>query len=403
MRRLIVIAATLVAVMASALSASAATRHPVPRMAPRTESATPARHTPVQSWTADVAGAKKGAAQAVLTRIVAQHTAHLAHTARTAHARHTHLLHLRQLAMWSARAEAKAHAAQLAAAAPAPASAAPRTPSASAAPVSVAASTYTGGSGFQQCVITRESGGNSQVMNGSGHYGLYQFDAGTWASGGGNPADFGHASVAEQNQVFNSVYAARGSSPWAPSDGCTTAVIKGAPATNATLTALIVPATTSASHAAHLAHLAHVAQAKALAAHLAHLAHLAQLAKHAVLTSVTGSSRGAAALRWAVVNASGHAYLYGGTGPSYDCSGLVMVAFSHEGVTLPRTTGGMLGSSHLVRTSSPAPGDLAFFGSGHVEFYAGPDKTFGAHHSGTTISYRSYGPGYEPTGFYRVR
>lgn len=390
MRRLIVIAATVVAVMASALSASAATRHPVPRMAPRTESATPARHTPVQI-AADIAAAKQGAAYAVLTRIVAQHTAHLAHTARTAHARHTHLLHLRQVAVWSARAEAKAYAARRAA--ERPASVTPRTPSSSGSAPSLASTRYTGGSGFQQCVITRESGGNSQVMNGSGHYGLYQFDAGTWASGGGNPADFGHASVAEQNQVFNSVYAARGSSPWAPSDGCTTAVIKGAPATNATLTALIVPAATS--QAVHLAHLAHL--------HHLHVLHLAQLAKHAVLTAVTGSSRGAAALRWAVANASGHAYLYGGTGPSYDCSGLVMVAFSHEGVTLPRTTGGMLGSSHLVRVSSPAPGDLAFFGSGHVEFYAGPDKTFGAHHSGTTISYRSYGPGYEPTGFYRVR
>ena len=55
---------------------------------------------------------------------------------------------------------------------------------------------------FQQCVISRESGGSSQVMNSSGHYGLYQFSAETWAAYGGNPADFGHASVAEQNQVF---------------------------------------------------------------------------------------------------------------------------------------------------------------------------------------------------------
>jgi NlpC/P60 family len=143
--------------------------------------------------------------------------------------------------------------------------------------------------------------------------------------------------------------------------------------------------------------------AAALDAHQLHLLHLTQEKAHAVLTAVIGSSRGAAALRWAVANASGHAYLFGGTGPSYDCSGLVMVAFEHEGISLPRTTEGMLGSTHLIRVSSPSPGDLAFFGTGHVEFYAGPDETFGAHHSGTTISYRSYGPGYEPTGFYRVR
>lgn len=80
--------------------------------------------------------------------------------------------------------------------------------------------TYSGGSGFQQCVIARESGGNSQVMNSSGHYGLYQFDYGTWVSGGGSGGSFGHASVTEQNQVFASVYAARGTQPWSPSDGC---------------------------------------------------------------------------------------------------------------------------------------------------------------------------------------
>jgi resuscitation-promoting factor RpfB len=75
-------------------------------------------------------------------------------------------------------------------------------------------------SGFQACVISRESGGDSQVMNSTGHYGLYQFSASTWAAAGGNPNDFGHASVAEQNLVFAQAYAAFGTSPWAPYDGC---------------------------------------------------------------------------------------------------------------------------------------------------------------------------------------
>jgi LysM repeat protein len=83
-----------------------------------------------------------------------------------------------------------------------------------------AATTYTGGGSFQSCVIARESGGNSQVMNSSGHYGLYQFSSGTWAAYGGNPASFGNASVAEQNQVFNNAIAAGGQSNWAPYDGC---------------------------------------------------------------------------------------------------------------------------------------------------------------------------------------
>ena len=83
-----------------------------------------------------------------------------------------------------------------------------------------AAATYNGGSGFQSCVISRESGGNSQVMNSSGHYGLYQFSQGTWEAYGGSASDFGHASVSEQNQVFNNAIAQGGQSNWSAYDGC---------------------------------------------------------------------------------------------------------------------------------------------------------------------------------------
>jgi LysM repeat protein len=79
--------------------------------------------------------------------------------------------------------------------------------------------TYPGGA-FGQCVVAAESGGNPQIMNSTGHYGLYQFSAATWAAYGGNPADFGHASVAEQNQVFANALAAGGEDNWAPYDGC---------------------------------------------------------------------------------------------------------------------------------------------------------------------------------------
>jgi len=85
--------------------------------------------------------------------------------------------------------------------------------------VTGASSGYPGGS-FGECVVSRESGGNSQVMNGSGHYGLYQFSASTWAAYGGNPADFGHASTAEQNQVFATALARGGQSNWSAYDGC---------------------------------------------------------------------------------------------------------------------------------------------------------------------------------------
>jgi hypothetical protein len=85
------------------------------------------------------------------------------------------------------------------------------------APVS---SGYSVSSSFQACVIRTESGGNAQIWNASGHYGLYQFAAGTWAAYGGNPADFGHASAAEQTQVFDNAIAAGGQSNWSLYDGC---------------------------------------------------------------------------------------------------------------------------------------------------------------------------------------
>ncbi len=88
-------------------------------------------------------------------------------------------------------------------------------------PPSTPAQSYSGQNGtFQACVIARESGGNSQVMNASGHYGLYQFSYSTWTAHGGSGADFGHASVAEQNQVFANTVAQDGHSDWSPYDGC---------------------------------------------------------------------------------------------------------------------------------------------------------------------------------------
>jgi len=110
-----------------------------------------------------------------------------------------------------------------------------------------------------------------------------------------------------------------------------------------------------------------------------------------------------AALHWAESQA-GKPYVYGGTGPGgYDCSGLVYAAFRRYGLTLPRTTYGMLGSWHLYRVWSPAGGDLAFYGSGHVEIVALPGVTFGALHSGTALGYHRWNAYWHPTAFYRVR
>jgi hypothetical protein len=75
-------------------------------------------------------------------------------------------------------------------------------------------------SSFEQCVISRESGGNPEVMNGSGHWGLFQFSEATWVGYGGSPNAFGNASAAVQEQVFANAMARGGESNWAPYDGC---------------------------------------------------------------------------------------------------------------------------------------------------------------------------------------
>jgi Transglycosylase-like domain len=167
---------------------------------------------------------------------VAAHLAHLTHTA--------HLAHLARLAALTQAADAVRAAAPAATAgdgdhdsddpatAPPPARTGDHEPDGdsddagasagrTAAAPARAVSGYSTGGAFQQCVIRRESGGQSQVMNASGHYGLYQFSAATWAAYGGNPASFGHASVAQQNQVFaNAMATPGGASNWAPYNGC---------------------------------------------------------------------------------------------------------------------------------------------------------------------------------------
>jgi hypothetical protein len=59
--------------------------------------------------------------------------------------------------------------------------------------------------------------------------------------------------------------------------------------------------------------------------------------------------------------------------------------------------------SVLVPVSTPQTGDLAFFGTGHVELYVRPGVTFGAQQPGTDVGYHTYGGGYAPTAFYAIR
>jgi cell wall-associated NlpC family hydrolase len=115
------------------------------------------------------------------------------------------------------------------------------------------------------------------------------------------------------------------------------------------------------------------------------------------------------------VSKKGKPYRYGAAGPSsFDCSGLVVWAYRQVGFSLPRTTGSMYSSSKFTTISKNSLhyGDLVFFGTGHVELFGHwankshtVGYTFGAHHSGTTVSYRRFttGGSYHPTKYRHVK
>ncbi|MGH3300962.1 MAG: transglycosylase family protein [Streptosporangiaceae bacterium] len=73
---------------------------------------------------------------------------------------------------------------------------------------------------FEACVIQRESGGNPAIVNqSSGAGGLFQFLPSTWDNYDGYP-NAQSAPVSVQEAYFAIEYAADGTSPWAPYDGC---------------------------------------------------------------------------------------------------------------------------------------------------------------------------------------
>lgn len=138
----------------------------------------------------------------------AEHLHHV-HVQHVRHVEHERRLHLAaEYASWQAHHENQAPAPVLQPLAPQPAMGI-----SSAAP-------YTGGAGsYESCVIAHESGGNYRAVNAeSGAGGAFQFLPSTWA-GLGLPGLPQNASVAMQNQAFNTLYALAGDSPWI-TDGC---------------------------------------------------------------------------------------------------------------------------------------------------------------------------------------
>ena len=123
------------------------------------------------------------------------------------------------------------------------------------------------------------------------------------------------------------------------------------------------------------------------------------------LAEATIVTKHRAAYIWAE-HQEGKPYIWGGLGPvGFDCSGLVVKAYSKEGIHLPRTTYDML-TSPLLKRIAPGKvrkGDLAFYGSGHVELVAGGGRTYGALHTGAPIWWHNPSQFWHPTEYFRVR
>jgi cell wall-associated NlpC family hydrolase len=105
----------------------------------------------------------------------------------------------------------------------------------------------------------------------------------------------------------------------------------------------------------------------------------------------TGPASGNArtVLNWAY-SKLGTPYEYGGTGPRYDCSGFVMVAWRQAGVSLPRVVPDQYSATRRVAKADLQPGDLVFFDNlGHVGIYVGGGKFVHSPHTGDVVKISS--------------
>lgn len=103
-------------------------------------------------------------------------------------------------------------------------------------------------------------------------------------------------------------------------------------------------------------------------------------------TAVPGTPQ-ATAVNWALAQL-GHPYLWGGVGPvSFDCSGLVMEAWAHAGVTIPRTSQEQWADLPHVALDQIEPGDLIIYyhDASHVAMYIGDGKVVQAPRPGAVV------------------
>ena len=86
----------------------------------------------------------------------------------------------------------------------------------------------------------------------------------------------------------------------------------------------------------------------------------------------------------------GKPYRWAAAGPSsYDCSGLVMAAFSKIGIRLPHFTGAIIKFGKIVSYAELRRGDIVFPGTRHVAIYLGNKKMVHAPQPGESVKVSS--------------
>ena len=120
----------------------------------------------------------------------------------------------------------------------------------------------------------------------------------------------------------------------------------------------------------------------------------------AALLDAPGTSTDSVALKTMAFaqKQTGKPYKWGGVGPkAYDCSGLVMSAYLHSGITLPRVAADQYAVGKTVPLDEAQQGDLLFYASDvtkpatiyHVVMYVGDGNIVDAPYTGAFVGTRA--------------
>jgi cell wall-associated NlpC family hydrolase len=101
----------------------------------------------------------------------------------------------------------------------------------------------------------------------------------------------------------------------------------------------------------------------------------------------------------------GKPYVWAASGPdSFDCSGLIVYAFSSVGKSLPHSTYALYNLGVPVSRDQLQPGDLVFFdGLGHAGIYIGGDQFVHAPHTGDVVKISGLNEGWYASGYVGAR